>query len=913
MDALYQGDAPVLSSQDARNCLFALLPKDSYPRSELTQLRDLSADARLLASRYIVALAASLHRYFPRDSLIQGERYTLSNVALELTPGLPCALLEKGDALLHLGALWDSIEALEECSGTSEVWKIRCAAPLVSVRAKLEGIIDAYCKKDGGEAVRAQGLAAPLSALKLKPRIKCLPDDLISNSSATLASAKSYLPTNEQPEALRALVNALSPPPQNHLLPSLLHSVLDLSRASRPSFARLGIWNIECREEPPRGCVPRCIEPKAANLASICEEGLWDVFAVQEVPQHPAYAGLFRKHLQPRLPGWALEEVDVGSSHTSPEEKSQGENALFGHDVTVWSRAAPASVFPQTEGMLDERIFSRSPALLLLRNIQVEGQEGSRSKYVGGSPSCLALLSVHLKSFDSKLKLERTKTEIERLSSHAVPWMLKSAHGAFGGGVEVVCVICGDFNAAAPGSSLYDEKTFAGDAWNGLLRQGFHPSFAATATNMKHFVKCGGKEYDNCWVAVLNTSAANALTVSTPPRGAMGGARLVSSHPFALASSNPVAQPLSPSLQLPAYGRLVRCSELEDFLDAKEALESRVRKTERVSEALESSLKVLEKDLRQRWSDHYPLFVEIKWRGGDGGGGEVGWGIPKESNDDIEEEEDAILNRICDEAEEKARLKAITKALAPTLTTTLTESGGGSIRDTLPPHKLYLVLHAIGKERNIGSLMRSAVAFNVSEILVCGSNTRSVSTFGSKGTHRYAKIREFPGKGGLQCAAAWLRENGVDLFGLEIDTEAKNLTVNWGGAHRKDSPSPLFKRSSAIMPGNETDGLTPFQKSLCAASGGFIYVPQFGNGTASLNVGVACAIAMCSFAVWANFPERKRHPCTDKFLVDAPLLRRGEVDELEMQTRRATRAEARGRGGDEEEEVGVADLYGGEF
>ena len=35
---------------------------------------------------------------------------------------------------------------------------------------------------------------------------------------------------------------------------------------------------------------------------------------------------------------------------------------------------------------------------------------------------------------------------------------------------------------------------------------------------------------------------------------------------------------------------------------------------------------------------------------------------------------------------------------------------------------------------------------------------------------------------------------------------------------------------------------------------GFLYIPQYGGGTASLNVTVAASIIMHSFAVWANAP-----------------------------------------------------------
>ena len=39
----------------------------------------------------------------------------------------------------------------------------------------------------------------------------------------------------------------------------------------------------------------------------------------------------------------------------------------------------------------------------------------------------------------------------------------------------------------------------------------------------------------------------------------------------------------------------------------------------------------------------------------------------------------------------------------------------------------------------------------------------------------------------------------------------------------------------------------------------FVYIPQYGEGTASLNVNVAASIVLHHFAVWAQYPERARH------------------------------------------------------
>ena len=49
--------------------------------------------------------------------------------------------------------------------------------------------------------------------------------------------------------------------------------------------------------------------------------------------------------------------------------------------------------------------------------------------------------------------------------------------------------------------------------------------------------------------------------------------------------------------------------------------------------------------------------------------------------------------------------------------------------------------------------------------------------------------------------------------------------------------------------------MTEQQKAVCD---GFVYIKQYGPGTASLNVAVAASIVMHNFSIWANFPERTR-------------------------------------------------------
>lgn len=63
-------------------------------------------------------------------------------------------------------------------------------------------------------------------------------------------------------------------------------------------------------------------------------------------------------------------------------------------------------------------------------------------------------------------------------------------------------------------------------------------------------------------------------------------------------------------------------------------------------------------------------------------------------------------------------------------------------------------------------------------------------------------------------------------------------------------PPPLAHAGpTAFMLGNEGHGMTDRQMALCDR---FVYISQYGAGTASLNVAVAASIVLHQFALWAG-------------------------------------------------------------
>jgi len=183
----------------------------------------------------------------------------------------------------------------------------------------------------------------------------------------------------------------------------------------------------------------------------------------------------------------------------------------------------------------------------------------------------------------------------------------------------------------------------------------------------------------------------------------------------------------------------------------------------------------------------------------------------------------------------------------------------------------FLIVHNVAKKTNIGTLSRCATAFNVSEIIMVGS--RSFNTFGSQGADAYVTVKHCPT---LDACRAYLKdERGCEIIGVEIRDDAFPVQ------------SQGFKGNTAFILGNEGQGMTDKQMEICDR---FVYIPQYGPGTASLNVAVAASIVLHTFAVWAGYQENSRsgykYDVADRPQRTAP---RGEVP-LTQEEKAALRA-----------------------
>ncbi|KAI0504335.1 hypothetical protein KFK09_015287 [Dendrobium nobile] len=151
-----------------------------------------------------------------------------------------------------------------------------------------------------------------------------------------------------------------------------------------------------------------------------------------------------------------------------------------------------------------------------------------------------------------------------------------------------------------------------------------------------------------------------------------------------------------------------------------------------------------------------------------------------------------------------------------------------------------LIIHNVAKRHNIGTIVRSATAFGVSEMVLVGR--RDFNAFGSHGSTAHLRFRHFHS---LSQARLYLKEErNCDICGVEIVDGAVPITQQ------------PFRRSTAFLLGNEGTGLSAKECEICDF---FVYIPQYGCGTASLNVTVAASIVLHHFGAWAGFAERSRN------------------------------------------------------
>jgi len=136
---------------------------------------------------------------------------------------------------------------------------------------------------------------------------------------------------------------------------------------------------------------------------------------------------------------------------------------------------------------------------------------------------------------------------------------------------------------------------------------------------------------------------------------------------------------------------------------------------------------------------------------------------------------------------------------------------------------LHVAIENWQHDLNIGSIVRTANAFNVSAVHIVGR--RRWNRRGAMVTDRYLQVMHHPS---VAEFSEWAADASVSIVGIEQAVGSKPLT------------NFVFPRNCALLLGNEGLGLTPEAIAACTA---LVEIPQSGS-TRSINASAAGAIAM---------------------------------------------------------------------
>ncbi len=142
-------------------------------------------------------------------------------------------------------------------------------------------------------------------------------------------------------------------------------------------------------------------------------------------------------------------------------------------------------------------------------------------------------------------------------------------------------------------------------------------------------------------------------------------------------------------------------------------------------------------------------------------------------------------------------------------------------------HPLHVAVENWGHDFNIGSVIRTANAFNVAAFHIVGR--RRWNRRGAMVTDRYQHEQHHPTVGDL---VAWAGRGGIPLVG--VDNLPGSVPIE----------SYAFPRACVLVFGQEGPGLTDEMRGACAD---LVHITQYGS-TRSVNAGAAAAVAMYAWS-----------------------------------------------------------------
>lgn len=143
-------------------------------------------------------------------------------------------------------------------------------------------------------------------------------------------------------------------------------------------------------------------------------------------------------------------------------------------------------------------------------------------------------------------------------------------------------------------------------------------------------------------------------------------------------------------------------------------------------------------------------------------------------------------------------------------------------------HPFHVAVENWAHDLNIGSVVRTANAFNAAAVHVVGR--RRWNRRGAMVTDRYQHVQHHPT---VEDLVAWAVDAGLPVLGVD------NLP---GSVELETYPLP---RACVLLFGQEGDGLSEAARAACAD---VLHIRQFGS-TRSINAAAAAAIAMHTWVV----------------------------------------------------------------
>lgn len=138
-------------------------------------------------------------------------------------------------------------------------------------------------------------------------------------------------------------------------------------------------------------------------------------------------------------------------------------------------------------------------------------------------------------------------------------------------------------------------------------------------------------------------------------------------------------------------------------------------------------------------------------------------------------------------------------------------------------HGFHVAIENFQHDFNIGSVVRTANAFNAGGVHIVGK--RRWNRRGAMVTDRYQHVRHHDRPADL---SQWAGRHGVPLVGIDITGSSRPIE------------SAVLPRGCVLVFGQEGPGLSGESVALCET---VLHITQFGS-TRSINVGAAAAIAM---------------------------------------------------------------------